>query len=115
MIDHCIKLANQRFGLTVALFELAKHAQVDPDLCAHLACRRDIDGVRLLIKGKNIMKTDMKFFKFDHLPPNLQKVSAPVGDLAELMDDLIPDGPEKDAGMRKLLEAKDCLVRAYLQ
>jgi hypothetical protein len=27
---------------------------------------------------------------------------------------LIPDGPELTAGLRKLLEAKDCLVRASL-
>ncbi len=26
----------------------------------------------------------------------------------------LPDGPEKSAGMRKLLEAKDCFVRAAL-
>lgn len=36
------------------------------------------------------------------------------GDLADLMASTIPDGPEKEAGMRKLLEAKDCFVRAAL-
>lgn len=30
------------------------------------------------------------------------------------MDELLPDGPEKTAGLRKLLEAKDCFVRAAL-
>ena len=37
-------------------------------------------------------------------------VSAPIGELAKEMDDLLPDGAEKSAGLRKLLEAKDCLV-----
>ena len=34
--------------------------------------------------------------------------------LARQLDLLLPDGPEKTAGMRKLLEAKDCHVRALL-
>lgn len=33
--------------------------------------------------------------------------------LAHCMERMIPDGPEKSAGMRKLLEAKDCFERAY--
>ena len=56
----------------------------------------------------------MKYFKYDHLPEHLQEVSKPIGDLAKEMDDTLPDGPEKSAGLRKLLEAKDCLVRAKL-
>jgi hypothetical protein len=56
----------------------------------------------------------MCYFKYDHLPQHLQTVSKPIGDLATLMDSMIPDGPEKSAGLRKLLEAKDCLVRAAL-
>lgn len=30
------------------------------------------------------------------------------------MDRELPNGPEKSAGLRKLLEAKDCFVRAAL-
>ncbi|MEM8271221.1 hypothetical protein Q4R99_19595 [Morganella morganii] len=41
-------------------------------------------------------------------------MSKPIGDLAEQMDEQLPDGAEKSAGLRKLLEAKDCLVRAKL-
>lgn len=52
----------------------------------------------------------MKFFAFEHLPEHLQAVSKPIGELAYLMSQL-PDGPEKQAGLRKLLEAKDCFVR----
>ncbi len=56
----------------------------------------------------------MKFFGYDHLPENLQEVSKPIGELAERMEQNLPAGPEKSAGLRKLLEAKDCFVRARL-
>ena len=56
----------------------------------------------------------IKYFSYDHLPEHLQAISGPVGDLAIQMDKLLPDGPEKSAGLRKLLEAKDCFVRAKL-
>lgn len=56
----------------------------------------------------------MKYFKYDHLPPHLQEVSKPIGELASSMYKSLPDCSEKSAGLRKLLEAKDCLVRAKL-
>ena len=56
----------------------------------------------------------MKYFAYAHLPEKLQVVSRPLGLLAEEMDAALPDGAEKSAGLRKLLEAKDCLVRAAL-
>ena len=56
----------------------------------------------------------LKYFKYDHLIGPLQEVSKPIGELAKQLDDSLPDGPEKSAGLRKLLEAKDCLVRARL-
>ena len=56
----------------------------------------------------------MKYFEFAHLPEKLQDVSKPIGELAKRMDDTLPDGAEKSAGLRKLLEAKDCFVRAAL-
>lgn len=58
--------------------------------------------------------TTAKYFAYGHLPAHLQTVSQPVGQLAELLELLLPNGPEKSAGMRKLLEAKDCFVRAAL-
>lgn len=60
------------------------------------------------------MSPILKFFAYEHLPEKLQVVSKPIGDLAREMDEAIPDGAEKSAGLRKLLEAKDCLVRAAL-
>ena len=58
--------------------------------------------------------TTIKYFAFAHLPPKLQAVSKPIGELATALEALLPDGPEKSAGMRKLLEAKDCFVRCAL-
>jgi hypothetical protein len=57
----------------------------------------------------------MKYFEYAHLPERLQVVSRPLGNLATQMNEALPDGPEKSAGLRKLLEAKDCMVRAALE
>jgi len=54
----------------------------------------------------------MKYFAYQHLPAHLQEVSKPIGVLATLMDETFPDGAEKSSGLRKLLGAKDALVRA---
>lgn len=56
----------------------------------------------------------IKYFEYSHLPEHLQQISKPLGDLASTMDSNLPDGAEKSAGLRKLLEAKDCFVRAKL-
>lgn len=60
------------------------------------------------------MNRMLQWFKYDHLPTRLQEISKPLCELAEEMDSL-PEGPEKTAGMRKLLEAKDCFVRASME
>ncbi|WP_455424811.1 hypothetical protein [Dryocola sp. LX212] len=57
----------------------------------------------------------IKYFAYEHLPEHLQAVSKPLGDLARQMDEALPDGPEKSVGLRKLLEAKDALVRAAIK
>jgi hypothetical protein len=51
-------------------------------------------------------------FGFDHLPVHLRPVSQAAHDLAVEMVEKLPDGPELSAGLRKLVEAKDCFVRA---
>lgn len=56
----------------------------------------------------------MQFFAYAHLPPHLQEISKPFGDLAQWMVDNLPPNAERTAGLRKLLEAKDCAVRARL-
>lgn len=58
--------------------------------------------------------TTIRYFDFAHLPQHLQAVSKPIGELAQQLEAQLPDGPEKSAGMRKLLEAKDCFVRASI-
>jgi hypothetical protein len=61
-----------------------------------------------------MQSTTIKYFAFAHLPAHLQVVSKPIGELANLFEQLLPEGSEKLAGMRKLLEAKDCFVRSAL-
>lgn len=61
------------------------------------------------------MSPILKYFKFDHLPHGpLRDTSAHVANLALELDRQLPDSAEKSAGLRKLLEAKDCFVRAAL-
>lgn len=59
--------------------------------------------------------TTIKFFEYEHLPKHLQEISKPLAELAHKMENELPDCAEKSAGMRKLLEAKDCFVRAALE
>lgn len=55
-----------------------------------------------------------KFFAFAHLPPHLRAVSQPFGELAAHLIKTLPRNPERTVALRKLLEAKDCAVRAVL-
>jgi hypothetical protein len=52
-------------------------------------------------------------FEYGHLPEGpIRSTSRYCAELAEHMVNGLPDGPELSAGLRKLLEAKDCFVRA---
>jgi len=57
----------------------------------------------------------LRHFSYLHLPQRLQEVSAAVASLADEMDAKLPDCAEKSTGLRKLLEAKDCFVRAQTE
>lgn len=57
----------------------------------------------------------LKYFDLSHLPKQLQDAVAPLTDAAHFLDYTLPNGPEKSEGLRKLLEAKDCFVRAALE
>jgi hypothetical protein len=58
----------------------------------------------------------LKFFEWHHLPPELQLVSQGFADVAWEMALRDTEHPaELAAGLRKLLEAKDCAVRAALK
>lgn len=56
----------------------------------------------------------LQFFGYSHLPSHLQEISKPFGELAEKMVATLPRNPERTAGLRKLMEAKDCAVRALI-
>ena len=56
----------------------------------------------------------LQFFAYDHLPKDLQAVSKPFYSLAISFYDKLPRNPERSMMLRKLLEAKDCAVRAYI-
>lgn len=56
----------------------------------------------------------MRFFETAHLPAVQRHVSEQCANLAHHMVRELRDGPELTAGLRKLLEAKDCFVRASL-
>ena len=58
-------------------------------------------------------------FTYGHLPAHLQAVSKPLTDLAMAMAETLDSddpvaGAKVTTGLRKLLEAKDCFVRARL-
>lgn len=54
----------------------------------------------------------MNAFAYAHLPPHLQAISKPFAELAKHLVETIPSSAELTAALRKLLEAKDCAVRA---
>lgn len=68
----------------------------------------------------------LQFFRFDHLPPHLQKISRPFAELANMIVNGEPDSEvihtfsalprneERSVALRKLLEAKDAAVRAFV-
>jgi hypothetical protein len=56
-----------------------------------------------------------KYFAYDHLPAHLQPVSKVFADAAEQLLELVPaDNDQLTLGLQKLIEAKDCFVRARL-
>jgi len=58
----------------------------------------------------------LRYFRFEHLPPELRAISEPFANLAVQMVERLAGGDpaELTTGLRKLLEAKDCMVRAAL-
>lgn len=54
----------------------------------------------------------LRFFTYAHLPENLASISADFHRMAWDLAERLPYDNETSAGLRKLLEAKDCMVRA---
>lgn len=55
----------------------------------------------------------LECFDYGHLPQHLQDVSKPFHDVAYEMAYL--PGPQVSIGLQKLIEAKDCMVRAAVK
>lgn len=61
------------------------------------------------------MNRMIRWFENPNLPPHLQSIMNQCRNLAVDMDAALPDGAEKQAGLRHLLEAKDCFIRARVE
>lgn len=57
----------------------------------------------------------LKFFSYAGMPAPLQDMCAGLYALADEMDTTLPECAEKSAGLRKLLEARDCFIRAAVE
>lgn len=56
----------------------------------------------------------LQFFEYSHLPEKMQNISKCFHSVASDLCSKLPRNPERTAFLRKLLEAKDCAVRAYI-
>ena len=56
----------------------------------------------------------LQFFAYEHLPPHLQEISRWFCQLASTIVQDLPSNPERTVALRKLLEAKDCAIRAMI-
>lgn len=72
---------------------------------------KTVDAIR---SGETSLNPIMQFFEYEHLPEEMRSVSKEICDIAEALHAQLPDSAEKSAGLRKLLEAKDCFVRSVL-
>jgi hypothetical protein len=105
-------------------------AVVDPELRSNYACvfdcfrmlkqRLEEKGpssvgvpVTPIVTGNKSIDDVLRFFKYDHLPPDLQAVSIKFAKLAyEVAGG--PHSAETTVCLRKLMEAKDAAVRAIV-
>lgn len=56
----------------------------------------------------------LRFFEYDHLPKHLQSVAEDFEKLALIMLATLPDNEQRTMAFQRLLEAKDCAVRAKI-
>lgn len=56
----------------------------------------------------------LQFFAYEHLREDLKAISQPFGELAKWMVNNLPQNSERTKALNKLLESKDCAVRAKL-
>lgn len=76
----------------------------------------DDEAIKRSLRDAELMQAypTLRFFAFGHLNDRLQAVSEPICVAAWHMADTLPRNAETSAGLRKLLEAKDCFVRSML-
>lgn len=86
-------------------FTPEQQAQIDTALKAH---------VQELLDTATPNEPLLQFFQFKHLPEPLAGVSSHFAELASRIVAELPRNPERTVALRKLLEAKDCAVRAVL-
>lgn len=91
--DRCAQCNQQRVSLAHAV----DSTNVDVRMAAHVFVEEAI----------------LRYFRWQHLPPALQKVSHPFQEMADLLMQL-PRCAERTVALRKLLESKDAAVRAAL-
>jgi hypothetical protein len=75
-----------------------------------------VNGVRVARDFKTAWVDEplLQFFSYTHLPPLLQEASKAFCRLAHHICATAPRNAERTVALRKLLEAKDCAVRALI-
>lgn len=66
------------------------------------------------MNNSDLQEPMLQFFVWGHLREDLQEFSRPFCNLAEAIVNTLPRNPERTVALRKLLEAKDCAIRAKL-
>lgn len=54
----------------------------------------------------------LQFFSRSYADRDIHEVSAQCAELADYMAEMLPPNPETTAGLRKLLEARECFMRS---
>lgn len=54
----------------------------------------------------------LQFFEYSDLPADRQVISQPFAALAHQIASVLPRNPERTTAIRRILEARDCAIRA---
>ena len=84
-----------------------------PQIEGSRASEDDVDKIAEILPLE-VTYPILNYFNYEHLPQDLQLVSGKFHNLAYYLAASLPESAETSAGLRKLLEAKDCFVRANL-
>ena len=70
--------------------------------------------IRAYQEEQRMKEPMLQWFEYAHLPEHLQEVSRQFAAMAGWIVDNLPRNPERSVALRKLMEAKDCAVRARI-